>query len=227
MIDKPDITVDPWLHKAGDATVPADAEFVCVYENNLGIDSMDEVAFIERTADRDVLWIAFDVNRKLLADLAAHPTTAKDTPELATRLRPAVSRPRDGDRLAACLGLLDILFRARVGFSWPSGFEIEGLVTHQHFDRVVGAMKKELDANAAKAKQNETEIISTARELGLSPTPAGVGPNHWHARCPQTNHNLYITASENQFGCGWCKRKGGPDALRDFVAQRKEWASKR
>ena len=26
-----DITVDPWLHKAGDATVPDDAEFVCVY----------------------------------------------------------------------------------------------------------------------------------------------------------------------------------------------------
>ena len=83
------------------------------------------------------------------------------------------------------------------------------------------------NANAAKAKQNETEIITTARELGLNPTPAGTGPNHWHARCPQTKHNLYITASTNQFGCGWCKRKGGPDALRGFVAQRKARASNR
>ena len=32
---EPNITVDPWLHKTGDATVPDDAELVCVYENDL------------------------------------------------------------------------------------------------------------------------------------------------------------------------------------------------
>ena len=220
MTAEPNITVDPWLHKAGDATVPADAEFVCVYENNLGIDSMDEVAFIERTGERDVLWIAFDLRLELPTALAGQHVTAKSAPGLAAALRPAVSRPSDGDTLAACRGLLDVLFRARVGFSWPSTLLTEGVVTREDFDRVVGALKAELDANAARAKHSETQIIRTARDLGLHPRPNGKSKDRWHATCPKTNHHLELNASRNEFFCGWCKRKGGLDALRDFAAQR-------
>jgi len=216
------ITVDPWLkNTAFDATIPDDAEFVCGYENDMGIASMDEVAFIERTADRDILWIAFDLRLQLPTAAAGQPVTAKSAPDLAAELRPAVSRPRDGDTLAACQGLLDILFRARVGFSWPSTFLVEGVVTRQDFDRVVGAMKDELDANTAKAKRSETAIVTTARKLELFPTPTGKSPDRWRATCPRTNHHIEINATRNEFFCGWCKRSGGPDALRDFAAQRR------
>ena len=220
MTAEPDITVDPWLKNAApDATAPDDAEFVCAYENNLGIESEEEVAFIERTAERDVLWIAYDMGPEEPTLRAGQ--LAKSVPDLAAALRPAVSRPRDGDTLAACGGLLNILFRARVGFSWPSRFLAEGVVTRQDFDRVVGALKAELDANAAKARNSETEIVKIARDLGLDPRPNGKSANRWHATCPKTNHHLEINASRNEFFCGWCKRKGGLDALRDFAAQRR------
>ena len=67
----------------------------------------------------------------------------------------------------------------------------------------------------------ETEIILVARELELNPQPTGTGPDYWQATCPMTNHPLYINAAENEFGCGWCKRKGGIKELRAFVKERR------
>jgi len=66
----------------------------------------------------------------------------------------------------------------------------------------------------------ETEIIRVARELKLHPKPEGGGPFNWYARCPQTNHSLMISSKSDQFGCGYCRRKGGAEELREFVAER-------
>jgi hypothetical protein len=37
------------------------------------------------------------------------------------------------------------------------------------------------------------------------------------ASCPQgRNHWIMISPSHNEFGCGYCRRKGGPEELRAF-----------
>jgi hypothetical protein len=72
-----------------------------------------------------------------------------------------------------------------------------------------------------RARARGAGVSRVARELGLGPEPTGTGPVHWQARCPGTNHPLYIQAATGMFGCGWCKRKGGEAELREFVAERR------
>jgi hypothetical protein len=40
----------------------------------------------------------------------------------------------------------------------------------------------------------------------------------WSALCPGTNHSLMISTNDNTFGCGYYKRRGGPEELRTFVS---------
>jgi hypothetical protein len=132
---------------------------------------------------------------------------------------------RDGES-ASCLSLLGRLFWARVGFYWPERFIAGALVEKTRYQQVVKGLKRELDRNEQEAGARETEIIRAARELGLFPRPSGTGPDHWFANCPGRNHPLYITATPNSFGCGWCKRKGGVDELRAFVKERSRGGSR-
>jgi hypothetical protein len=53
---------------------------------------------------------------------------------------------------------------------------------------------------------------------GLHPEPAGIGPTQWDARCPvRSGHRLMITTGNDEFGCGYCRVKGGVDELRALV----------
>jgi hypothetical protein len=195
------VTVNPWLNQRGTAhRFPQDARFVCEYDLYLGIDTIPEKTFIRRTDDQDELWIATELG-----------------------LGPAVVAPREGNQADAAQNLLGILFRSRVGFAWPSDFVSGWIVDKAAFDLIVSNINGELDDNAEKAQKNLAEIVITARHLGLSPTPGGKTPDHWLARCPETSHHLRIDAAANVFGCGWCKRKGGPGELRAFFEERRKW----
>ena len=194
------LTVDPWLKQGGAAAaLPSDARFVCAYGLYLGIDTIEEDVFIRRADDQDELWTANELARGR-----------------------AVVAPREGNQADAALNLLEILFRSRIGFGWPSDFISGGIIDKATFERIVSNIEGELNDNADKARKDEAEIVITARDLGLSPTPGGMTPNHWLARCPGTNHHLDIDAANNAFGCGWCKRKGGPDELRVFLEDRRK-----
>ena len=62
--------------------------------------------------------------------------------------------------------------------------------------------------------------IRNARELSLNPRPASHTDNAWMANCPRTNHWLMISAEQKQFGCGYCRRNGGPAELHAFYNDR-------
>jgi hypothetical protein len=219
MSSRSNIEVDPWLHRGVVSALPAEARFACAYLVDVGIGDLSEVAFFGRTDGRDELWIVMDANMQVIATLAAAAgrSVGQDVGINAGR---AVSRPLEGAEGEAALELLGILFRSRVGFSWPSRFLAAGIVSASAFDGVVRQMEDELKANAAAAARNETVIVKTARELGLRPQPTGTHPALWRATCPKTNHHLDIDASAGQFGCGWCRRRGGPEDLRAFAAER-------
>jgi hypothetical protein len=86
---------------------------------------------------------------------------------------------------------------------------------------IVKAIADELRRNSEAAEEeqrrHEAPIIKMARQLGLGPCPAGHNDSSWMASCPQSrNHWIFISPSHNEFGCGYCRRKGGPEELRAF-----------
>ncbi len=198
MSDTKKITIDPWSSTKD--RLPRNARFVCAYHLDLGIDTIEEEVFVRRIDNQNELWTANEFGR-----------------------RRVIVAPRRENLTNAALYLLDILFRSRIGFEWPSAFIFGGIIKKAAFEKIVGDIERELDDNANNAREDEAEIVVAARDLNLSPTPGGLTPNHWLARCPETNHNLHIDAADNEFGCGWCKRKGGPDELRLFREDRRKW----
>jgi hypothetical protein len=218
------ILADPWLKNADKATsLPDDARFACAYQLYVVVESFDETAYFRRTKTTDELWIGtgeYSPTRDGVTD----GTTSPQYFERAklTHIGCVFAVPRKGEELFACLNLLELLFRARYGFYSPDGFVASGIVDKSAFDSLVGRIEHELKENRQEAREGETEIIKVARELGLSPQPTGHGSSHWAARCPEMNHQLFIDAAENSFGCGYCKRKGTVEELRAFVKERTE-----
>jgi hypothetical protein len=63
----------------------------------------------------------------------------------------------------------------------------------------------------------EAQIVEVAGEHGLNPRPAGHNDSAWIADCPRRTHALMLSPSLNEFGCGYCRRKGDAADLRAFV----------
>jgi hypothetical protein len=193
-----DLINDPFLQESsGTERLPTDASLICSYESDFRLDSHEVAAYFRRKDNRDELWI-----------------------KSSYRIGCAYTSPSQDTSHSASLRLLDRLYRAMVGFEWPAGFISPGIINKASFRKLVKQIKRELDANRLKSRKNRTEIILVAEELELSPRPTGTAPELWAANCPGTNHFLYIYATSNSFGCGWCKRKGGPEKLRAFVDER-------
>jgi hypothetical protein len=66
-----------------------------------------------------------------------------------------------------------------------------------------------------------SRIVQTATELRLGPEPTGGKVGNWLARCPGTNHTIMISSRREEFGCGYCKVKGGPEELRHVAGRRR------
>ena len=179
--------------------VPPNAALLCGYLLDMSGFGASESAYLHRTDAGEELWVRNDYKEG--------------------RMVVAPSQP--GEREAALL-LFDVLIRARVGFSWPHAFTTPGLLTEADYG-AFATVDAELTrlADQARVEGEVSELVAVARELGLNPQPSGEGPHHWRAHCPGTHHSLMISSSSNQFGCGYCKVKGGAEELREFVAARR------
>jgi hypothetical protein len=220
--DRYNTEVTRWPHSSDHPSgLPEGCEFVCSYVNDFGIDQIDQAVFLKRTGERDELWIAAGItsptSRKLAEGIAPHDTPLEGTMTWGL----AVSRDRYGTILSASIGMLEVLVLSGIGYSWPKQHLAGGIVDGQEFDSLVARMEIQINDKARDAKSGSNDIVTTATELRLNPRPSDTGPNSWTASCPGTNHPLRISAESNTFGCGWCKRTGGPDVLEQFVADRK------
>jgi hypothetical protein len=222
MEDDDVIYADPWLKNAEEnASLPNDAHFACSYELNLVVEQFVETAFFRRTETTDELWVG-------AGGIADGNASAKGPEGLTlSHIGRVFASPTKGEKVAACLKLMELFFRARRGFEWPDRFLAPGIIGKFAFDSLIGRIENESKENRRKAQSAETQIVTVARGLGLSPQPTGDSPSHWSARCPETNHVLFIDAAENSFGCGWCRRKGGLEELRAFVEERKHRSTRR
>ena len=196
--------VSAWRPK--EAEVPACAsgslQLGCVYKLNFGIDTVDEAVHFRRDSVYDELWVE---------DPFGHIVW------LGVRMK----RQRRSRR-ASCLAMLERLVRARAGYAGPDAVRVPGLIGAADLE----ALNAKLHAERMAARQaadawRSTPIICVATELGLSPCPSGGKPTSWEARCPGTNHPLRIEAKSEVWGCGWCRRKGGIEELRQFAEERR------
>ncbi len=213
------VKVDPWLQDQRDYNeykkIPNDAVFVCTYYVFMNPIDIVESAYFRRTKEQDELWIAQRDN-ELYGDLS--DCSIKDQFD---SFGCAVVAPSQGDKVSSSKGLVTHLFRSRTGFASPSGFIKSGILAESEYKGVIEGLKRELDYYSQEAHANKSEIVDVAQKLGLSPEPTGSGPHGWSAGCPGTNHPLFISTESNTYGCGWCRRKGGPEELRAFVEERR------
>jgi hypothetical protein len=196
--------VDPWS-RAPDhqGDVPAGALFVGSWENDVFIDTYDETLFLVRSDRQDLLWS--------LAAYAGKPI----------RHGCVAGAPHAGTDKQAAKKLLDALVRARMRYELPRQPYHSGLLTSRELADIVESIVEEFKRNVriAKAAQrgHEAPIIRMATELRLNPRPAGHNDSAWMADCPRRSHWIMLSPSSNEFGCGYCRQKGGPAELKAFA----------
>lgn len=133
-----------------------------------------------------------------------------------------MSIPREGSPREAAKRLLDAHVRSRVHYECPVAPYRSGmLLTSDELQSIVRAIADELKRNSEAAEEeqrrHQAPIVEMAKALGLGPRPAGHNDVDWMANCPRSSsHWITISPPHNEFGCGYCHRKGGPQELRAF-----------
>lgn len=186
--------------------IPENVEFrgfIGGWDCNVGIDTVESLFYLIRTKDQDWLEAIVKYSNEIIS-------------------RDCVGGlPRHGLKREAAARLLDSYVRSRVHYDWPIPPYQSGLLIKSELEKIVGTIAAELERNsqmaAEKQRRREAPIIKVASELSLDPRPAGHNDSAWMANCPQSSsHWIMISADHNEFGCGYCRRKGGPQELRAF-----------
>jgi hypothetical protein len=215
--------VDPWSNEPNhQGVVPVDALFIGAWDNEVGIFDINEALFLVRDDRQDLLWSLTTHSEKTTRE----NLDARESGDPAW-IKSEITRgcvagaPREGTQSKAATQLLDALVRVRVHHQFPRPPYLPGLLTIAELADIVRAVTEDLERNALAAeiaqRGHEAPIIKLASELGLNPRPAGHNDSAWMADCPHRSHTIMLSPSLNEFGCGYCRRKGGPAELRVFV----------
>jgi hypothetical protein len=217
---------DIWLKKSKkDQKLPEGAEPIIAYESLIGgAWEKDEILYLIRTQKEDQLWTVAgemipEPDRETL--LRGETSLWNQSLEFNFSIGCVLSIPAQYSKVQSSLLLLDELCRSKTGYESPTRFIAAGILSRTDFDSIVQSIKYEIHQNRLRAVENETEMIRTARELGLDPEPPLLSASIWSARCPGTSHKIFISSVLNTFGCGYCGWKGGPKELDEFTAYRR------
>lgn len=65
-----------------------------------------------------------------------------------------------------------------------------------------------------------TPFIDFLKKNSLYPRPYDQEKGLWTASCPKVSkHPLMLNVFKEEFGCGWCKKKGGLAELKEWMAE--------
>ena len=198
-------------------------------------DSFEYHVFLESHGTRHHVWqiVDFGLPQKRRKPISAGDDAAEilsgkkqDPRFVAGKLFTISGAPRSEELLSE---IINALLRAR----WP--YEIageclrEGLITKDRWqaalDAFDGEHQQHHDESRRRVAEKPSAVINTAKLLGLHPEPTGEHPDKWRASCPGTNHPIFISAEEDRWFCGWCKRRGGTEDLENFCRERRLKAS--
>jgi hypothetical protein len=214
--------VDPWGREPNhQSKVPANALFLGAWERDLGITELSEALFLVRHDRRDLLWsLTTDAEKFTKESLAARASGNPNWVNSKCTCACVAGAPRQLTESEAGTVLMSALVRARLLHEFPRPPYIPGLFTTEELANISGAIAEELKRNALAAEaaqlRQEVPILKLAGELNLHARPAGHNSSAWTADCPRRKHSIMISPSLNEFGCGYCRRKGGPAQLQEF-----------
>ena len=174
---------------------PPMAVFLLAHEFYFVLEYFDQAIWFNRTEDRDELWAVteeFTELRPALAELRPDDQ-AGYIDHFGRHCACVLSVPRARSYDESVIDLLSCYFGSGAGT--PQGVErltAAGYISLKQFEllhhRVLSnGVRREREHKewSQQARENETEIIHVARELGLHPEPAGTGPVQWTATCPK------------------------------------------
>ena len=99
-------------------------------------------------------------------------------------------------------------------------FEKSTVFTEQEFNSIIQSIKDEKNAIIKQATSTQTPLIDYLREQNLNPRPTGYTPNSWVARCPcGGNHHIMVSTLNDEWGCGYCNRKGEIPELEKWLQE--------
>lgn len=115
------------------------------------------------------------------------------------------------------------LFSGRYNFYGEPSYVSSDMFSEEEFEVMLQkGMAIITEKEEAAIKQYlRSEIISYCTIADLSPFPAGNSPSNWKANCPSGGqHHISISAEKNQWGCGYCHRKGNINDLKVWISEK-------
>jgi hypothetical protein len=225
---EPEVLYSNFNDKASPGSLPTKARAMLALQIVSAGFGFDVILYLNRTHDRDELWLLHMGEDGLHKDYAALESGLISLDSYLNsnfnELFCYMVIARQDSEEDSSLFLLSTYCRGVIPFSAPGRFIASGLVSKGAYDVVISAINDEIAINRADAENQESEIIETARKLGLKPEPPFLSPWIWSATCPGTRHKLYLSSKTNTFGCGYCGRKGGQNDLEQFVRGRRRQA---
>ena len=203
--------------------LPPDASFIGAWDLDVGIDTLHEALFLFRSEQQDLLWAFTSWSAEATGQyLARRETGDPDWASKTISCGCVAGLPRRGSASDSATRLTRALVAGRVHHVFPRPPWAAGLLSAPELQQIVCEVEDELARNrkAAEDRQRggEAPIIRLARQLKLSPTPAGTSEHAWLANCPGRGHALMLAPLTNQFGSGYCRQKGGLESCRSSMA---------
>lgn len=209
--------VDPWFKTPDNQKkLPRKAQLIAHFsaDDNGWVD-YDEACYLHRTQRRDELWV-WRGSHDCMHDAESEGR--------------AVRRTRQGTDKDAAVALLELYLELLTEYTVVKKFKGGRLMDLRGFEQILDNIKKRRDLLAEASRQQAlntpSALVDACRELGLCPEPSGTNSHSWYANCPGTSHRLMVSTKGSheggEFGCGYCRVKGGVEELRALVAKRRD-----
>jgi hypothetical protein len=101
-------------------------------------------------------------------------------------------------------------------------FEESHLFSDEEFQKIVSKVVARREEKNRKTEKifEDNIIVRFAKKAGLRPRPAENGREHsWYINCPNGNHPIMLELKGSEWGCGYCRKKGGFKELKEWVEE--------
>jgi hypothetical protein len=96
-------------------------------------------------------------------------------------------------------------------------------LTESNFNLIISNIRFKFNRVKQEAEKSRTTFIDYLESVGLRPRPSGGNKFSWMADCPfsKGKHWMMVSTKNNNYGCGWCKKKGNQWDLENYLKTRK------
>jgi hypothetical protein len=121
--------------------------------------------------------------------------------------------------------LIDLFSYSGNCYGYPI-FSHSEVITENEFNHCLqhGIENISTRKNQIRANSKDHPIILYCTENKLYPEPEDHSPDSWKANCPSgRQHHIMISTSSpssHNWGCGYCKKKGGLEELKQWVEKK-------